>query len=315
MTRALLLFLALAATATAQPGRPARLYVIADSVSPGERVRVAVAVDHAAGVQTLFPAVPSLFPEAAPGLVFGDAEALSVRRLPPRIAGAVRTDSAVYETAVFAVDQARIGPIAVQQVRNGDTLRVETGVAVVPVRSLAQAIDDPGPVGPADPFPSRVPVLAGAGVLALAALGAMVWAVRRRRVAPAVPIAPRLAPYPEAVAALDRLDGAQPATPANVEAHVDALKDVLRVYVGRRLGVPAERLTTDELTDRLAALDTLPETARRQVRAVLRVADLVDFAAARPGVDAVADARARTREAVESVEAAVRDTESVPALP
>ncbi len=312
----LLLLVTMASVAHAQAGRPVRLSVFADSVSPGERVAVAIAVDHAAGVQTLFPAVPALFPEAAAGLTFGDAEALSVRRLAPRVRGSARTDSAVYTVAVFAVDRARVGPVAVRQVRGTDTTTVESGVAVVPVRSVAQATDDPGPPGPPDPFPSPVPLLAAIVASLFAALaGLVVWSRRRRRRAPAGTAAPPLAPYPAALARLDALDRETPATPSEVEAHVDALEETQGVYVSHRLGLPSMRLTTDELADRLGAVAWLPDDARSRVRGVLRVADLVDFAALRPGADAVADARSRAREAVERVEAAAVAHETPAALP
>lgn len=323
---ALLLTLVAPVVASAQPqvgasqlaGPPtARLYVPRDTVEAGQRLRIAVAVDHAPGVQALFPAVPPVSPEAAPLLVFGDVEALAARREMPRVRGSVRTDSAVYTVAVFAIDHARVGPVAVRLAQDGDTTIVTTGVAVVPVRSLLDgdlADAEPDPLGPPDPFPSPVPALVALGVFALLLVGGIVWAWRRRR-RPVISGTPRPAAYPEALARLDTLDGAAPATPDDVEAHVDALKEVLRTYVARRLGLPAARTTTDELTDRMATVAWLSDDARRAVRGVLRLADLVDFAALRPPAEAAADARARTREAVEAVEAAARARETAAAPP
>ena len=312
---ALLLGLVAPLAAAAQPA--ARLYVARDTVEAGQRLRVGVAVDHAPGVQALFPTVPPVSPEAASLLAFGDVEALAVRREMPAVRGDVRTDSAVYTVAVFAVDRARVGPIAVRLARDGDTTIVQTGVAVLPVRSLLDGDLDnaePDPLGPPDPFPSPVPLLVALGVALALLVGAGVWTWHRRR-RPTIYAAQRPPAYPEARARLEALNAEVPATPDEVEAHVDALKETLRTYVARRLGLPATRATTDELTDRLASVAWLPEEARRAVRGVLRLADLVDFAALRPPAEAAADARARTREAVEAVEAAARARDTAAATP
>ncbi len=291
-----------------QPGAPARLYVFADSVWPGERVVVGVAVDHAPGVQTLFPEPPVVFPEQAPALAFGDAEALDVRRLAPTIRGDLRTDSVLYATAVFAADAATIGPVTVRLVRApGDTTVVQTGVVVLPVRPTGDRLPAPGPPLP---FPSPVPHIVGA-VLLLAALvaGLVAWR-RRRRPIRRDAATPRLAPYPEALARLAELDAATPSTPAEAEAHADAVKEALRIYVARRTGVATRERTTDEVAAALAAVRWLPAEAASRVAGVLRVTDRVDFAAWRPAADALASLRADARAAVEAVEAAARRHEA-----
>ena len=296
------------APALAQTGAPARLYVFADSVWPGERVVVGVAVDHRPGVQTLFPEPPVLFPETAPGLSFGDAEALDVRRLPPTVRGDVRTDSALYATAVFAADAATIGPVAVRLVlAPGDTAVVQTGVVVLPVRPTGDAVPA---TGPPLPFPSPVPhAVALALLLAVLVAGALWW---RRRQRPTARVAgpPPLAPYPEALARLADLDASPPTTAADAEAHADAIKEVLRVFVARRTGVATRERTTDELAAALGAVRWLPAGATARVADVLRVADRVDFAAWRPAPDALAGVRADARAAVEAVEAAARAHEA-----
>jgi|GEM_PF-5733778 len=311
MTARLALLLALvgASPALAQPGAPARLYVFADSVWPGERVVVGVAVDHPPGVQTLFPEPPVVFPEAAPGLTFGDAEALEVRRLPPTVRGDVRTDSALYATAVFAADAATIGPVEVQLVRApGDTTTVQTGIVVLPVRPTGDGVPA---TGPPLPFPSPLPHLVGAVLLVLGLVGGVLWWRRRRRPAIRAAGPPPLAPYPEALARLAALDASPPATPAEAEAHADAVKEVLRVFVARRTGVATRERTTDEVTDALHAIDWLPAEATARVAGVLGLADRVDFAAWRPAPGALADVRAEARAAVEAVEAAARQWASV----
>ena len=316
MTSREILFLAVLASlpsaASAQPVVPrARLTVLTDSVSVGERVSVAVAVDHAAGQSAVFPDVPVGSSEAGPLVTFGDAEAFSVRRLPPRARGAVRTDSAVYEVAVFTVDRARVGPVSVRVAAGRDTVVVRTGVAVVPVRSElgGDAEAEPAPVGPADPFPSLLPVWLGLGAVVALVAGVAVWLVRRRprRVAPD---APRAAPFPEATAALDALAAATPETPEAVSAQALGAREALRVFLARRLGVPALETTTAELDAALAGDARVPAAARDAARRVLDAADFVAFAGVAPSAASAAETVGTARAAIQDIETAVRATEA-----
>ena len=304
----------LAGPASAQTaGASARMTVLADSVDLGAPFEVAVAVDHAPGRSVIFPASPAALPEAEAGRAFGDAEVLRVRRLPPSVRGRVQTDSAVVTVAVFAVDSARVGPVPIRLAAGADTTRLDSPSARVPVRSVlgGEPEPEPAPLGPPATFPSPTPVLVALGLLALGLAAAFVWLLLRllRRPAPA---APRALPYPEALARLDALASAPPATPADVEAHFDAVRDVLRTYVARRLGLPARELTTRELADRLDADARVPEAGRKAVRGVLRVSDLVAFAALRPAAEVAADARARAREALDTIEASLRQLDAAP---
>ena len=311
----------LAPGAVAQPrvqSRP-RLTVFADSVSAGERVRVAVAVDHRPGQTVVFPDVPAGPAEAGALLAFGDAEALSVRRLPPTVrGGGVRTDSAVYDVAVFAVDTARVGPVTVRVAAGRDTLVLRTGVAHVPVRSELTAAERageaaPAPVGPPDPFPGLLPVWLALGAVLAALAGFGAWAWRRWKERPRPP-APRAGPYPEAVAALDALaadaspDSAAPdsASPDAAAARALGAREALRVYLARRLGVPALETTTAELDAALAADARVPPDARAAARHVLDGADLVAFAGLAPTHAAAADLLAQARAAVDGIETASR---------
>ncbi|HEX8298486.1 MAG TPA: hypothetical protein VF594_04930 [Rubricoccaceae bacterium] len=278
--------------------RPARLTVLADSVSAGERVRVAVAVDHGPGRSAVFPAVPAGDAEAGPLLAFGDAEAFSVRRLPPRVRGDVRTDSAVYEVAVFAVDTARVGPVGVRLAAGRDTVDVPTGVAVVPVRSALRGGDaEPAPLGPPDPFPGLLPVWTALAVLAALAAAAGAWALARwrRRGQPATP---RAEPFPEAAAALDALGAAEPAERAL------GARQALRVYLGRRLGLPALESTTDEIVEALARNARVPDEARADARRALALADLVAYAGHAPTPAAADGAIDTARTAIAGIEEA-----------
>jgi hypothetical protein len=294
----------------------ARLYVLADSVWVGERFAVAVAVTHA-GTAVAFPEVPAGDPEAGPLLAFGDAEVRDARRLPPRLGRGVRVDSVVYEAATFALDRATVGPVTVRVVAGGDTVAVATGVRALPVRSALFSMQDSlrAPGAP-EPFPSPWPLYALLGLAGLALALLAAWALRRRR--RRAPASPPTAPYPEALARLDAL-AADPATPEAVKAHYVALSDLLRRYLARTLGLPALEQTTRELVEALRRSGRLPEGAVSAVRGTLRLCDLVKFADLRPDAETHTAARARAREAVEAVEAAVHppapEEVAAPALP
>ncbi len=310
--RAAVLLALLAALASGPAAaQSARLHALADSVSIGERFEVAVAVDHAPGRSAVFPDVPPGDPEAEPLRTLGEAEAFSMRRLPPTTRGSVRTDSAVYTVAAFAVDSARVGPVTVRLADGGDTLFVTTGVVRVPIRSELTGPPpyEPAPVGPADDFPSPTAALVALAALGVVLVGASAWGLARRLRRP-TPAPPAVLPYPAALARLADLDAETPTTPAAIEAHVVAVREALRTYVARRLGLPAREATTAELEARLRADARVPREAADAVRQALRPTDLVAFAALRPPPEAVARIRDAARAAVESVEAAVRDRES-----
>ena len=301
-----LVLLSLAASASGAGAQTARLSVLADSVSAGAPFEVAVAVTHAPGRQVRFPEVPAGSAEDGPLLMLGDAEALSVRRLPPSVRGGVRVDSAVYRAVTFTADSARVGPVAVRV----DSAEVRTGVAVVPVRSVLREPPpyEPAPVGSAEAFPSATPVWLALGALALALVAGAAWGLTRllRRPRPA----PRPAPYPAACARLAALAREAPATPAEVEAHVVAVRDAVRGYLADRLAVPARRATTAELLDRLAADPRLPAAAVQAVRQSLVPTDLVAFAGVRPVPQVIDRLRGHAEAAVEAVEAAAQRAEA-----
>lgn len=300
--------LALAAASPAD-AQTARLTVLADSVSAGAPFEVAVAVTHAPGQQVVFPSVAG-DPDAGPLRMLGDAEALSLRRLPPAIRGGTRVDSAVVQAVTFSADSARVGPLTVRV----DTFQLATGTALVPVRTVLSGPPPHAPAafGPADAFPSAGPLWIALGLLAAVVVAGAVWAIRSLRRPPS---APALAPYPAAAARLTALADETPATPAEVETHVVAVRDAVRGYLADRLGVPAREATTRELLDRLAADARLPDPAVHAVRQALVPTDLVAFAGVRPAAEVVARLRDAARAAVEAVEAAMRVHDSADSPP
>lgn len=304
MRRALAPLLLVAALAVPASAQTTRLHVLADSVFVGERFEVAVAVERAAGVQTLFPEPPGAATAASDPLEAGEAELLALRRLPPEIRGDVRLDSAVYEAATFALDSARVGPVRLRLVTGGDTTEVATPSAFVGVRSVVPAgAEEPRGLAPLAAFPRAWGPWLVAALLVLALLGALWWWLRRRRRAPADTSA--LPPHEEVVVRLNRLEASRPDTPDAVKPFYVELSDALRTYLARSLGVPAHEVTTRELLALLSGNEHVPDASRDGLADVLRRADLVKFAEVVPDEAAHETALARARQAVEPIEAAL----------
>lgn len=280
-----------------------RLYVPADSVLMGERFAVTVAVERAPGAQVLFPEPPR-----GPALVdeplrAGEAELLAVQRFPPTTRGGFRVDSARYEAAVFTLDAARIGPLAVRVVIDGDTMLVPSPVAGIGVRSLVPE-DAEGLLGPAPlaSFPRSIaPWLWALGAALLVASVIAAWLYRRRRHGPAA--GDTVPPQTQARQRLEALEAAPPQTEAELQPYYVELSDALRTYLARTLAVPARELTTAEL---IAALDRLPEPppdeARAPLHAALQRADLVKFAGIAPSPEAHIETIRQARRAVAVLE-------------
>ncbi len=281
----------------------ARISVSADSVFVGERFELGVVVEHGSDGIVAFPKVPDGDPEAGPLLSFGDAEVLSSRRLPPRLNGSTRVDSFVYEVVTFALDQAVVGPVIIDLMAAGDTSIVRSSTVTLPVRSTLSetetALQPPGaPMSFPNPLWTWIALIVGA-VFGLAIL---VWFWRRSRKETGRG-RPRLAPYPEATSRLGALT--IPGDESAIKPFYVELSDLLRTYVSRTLDVSALELTTRELTNALSFDARVPETALKDIRGTLRVADLVKFADLRPDDEAHKTAIGKANEAVELIEAVV----------
>ncbi len=295
------LLLALAAPASAQT---ARLHVLADSVFVGERFEVAVAVERAAGVQTLFPEPPGAATAASDPLEASEAELLVLRRFPPEIRGEARVDSAVYAATTFALDSARVGPVRLRLVAGGDTAEIATPSAFVGVRSVVPAgAEEPKGLAPLAEFPRAWGPWLVAALLVLALLGALAWWLRQRRRAPADTSA--LPPHEEVLVRLDRLGAVRPDTSDAVKPFYVELSDALRTYLARSLGVPAHEVTTRELLGLLEGNEHVPDESRDALADVLHRADLVKFAEFVPDAAAHETALARARQAVAPIEASL----------
>ncbi|MEL7364203.1 MAG: hypothetical protein AAFN13_19160, partial [Bacteroidota bacterium] len=182
--------------------------------------------------------------------------------LPPTVRGTARVDSAVFQVVVFTADSARVGPVEVL-VAPGDT--VVAASALVPVRSVLTgetAPYEPAPIGPAEAFPSATPLWVALGLLAALIVGGVIWGLLSAFRTPAPRVV--VTPYQSATRALDALDAEAPpadATPDTIEAHVVAVRDVLRAFLADRLDVPAREATSTEIVDALASDPRAPDDA------------------------------------------------------
>jgi hypothetical protein len=211
---------------------------------------------------------------------------------------------------VFVVDSARVGPLRIRLATGVDTIEVATPSALVPVRSVLgrEANPEPAPLGSVATFASPVPVLTGLAVLAVLLIAGFIWLLIRLLRKPPPPT-PRALPYPEALARLDALAKVTPVTPEATEVHFDSIRETLRTYLARRLHLPVYESTTSELAALLDADGRVPDAGLKAVRGVLRLTDLVAFAGLRPASDAAADARSKAKDAIETIEAALRQLE------
>ena len=300
-----------------------RAYLSVDSVKVGERFRLSVVADHNFMTKARFPAARADSGAVGAGK-FGDLVVLALRDSIQRYLGqnGMRRDSVVYEVATFALDTARVGPIPVAFVQNGDTARtIATRERLLRVESVlpsgVRAGRDTAQLKPLTP-PASFPrplwpwLLGGTGAVALAALLAYLWYARDDEEAPET--APQQPPVPPAEAARRRLRRLEETTdlddPGAAKPFYDDLSHTLRRYLMHRLGLHAFRQTTAELVEQLqhrtATRGALPETVPARVRRVLEGADLAKFADQRPSADARRHALNDARAAIDDVEEALQ---------
>ncbi len=205
----------------------------------------------------------------------GAFDVLEVRTAPGN--GPGRTIEVVLST--FDSGELRPDPLPIRWQLDG---REERGSIVLPAVTIASIIGDE--VDPASyrdikgEVPIEVPTdpmpwILGSVLLALAGAGAW-WLLRR----PARPIAPDA----WALGELARLDRDGPHTRGEYGRFYDALTTIVRGYAARRYAIPADRQTSREFLDAARARGGFPETEIEHLRALLRLADLVKFAAMEP---------------------------------
>jgi hypothetical protein len=204
--------------------------------------------------------------------------------------------------------------------------RTPEGVAVE-IRSVlppGTGTPKPKPEEPPRPLPigERFWWTLAVGGLLLA--GAIALYARRRAAEEAAGEGvPRLAPLPELLAELDRLESEESALKAHTR-----LSHALRRYLGRALGFAAlERTTTEihrQLTgiaghfeargiDGLSTVRRLPPPLVRRTAELLRACDLVKFARQEVGRERTAERLAQARAVAEEVEREIHPPEEAAA--
>lgn len=150
---------------------------------------------------------------------------------------------------------------------------------------LHELRDVPPPVEVPAPDVPRWPAWVGSVAVAVVLAGSvLVYFRRRRRRGPG--------PVPAWQRARARLEEAQ---------EMEVLAEELRDYLEEQLGLPASRLTTEELLRELVARGDVAPALLQGVRELLQQSDLVKFAGQPAASDQLAAARRRTIELIEAL--------------
>ena len=131
---------------------------------------------------------------------------------------------------------------------------------------------------------------------AASALGFTWWLRSRRAPEPAEPPLP---PAEWALREMDRLEQDRLAERGEVEGFFVRLSDVVRTYVERRFSIAAPERTTQEFLREASRHPDLRGGHEQALGAFLRSADMVKFAAVRPGAEHCSQALAAMRGFVE----------------
>ena len=265
-------------------------------VTVGDRITLAVSVEHDTGASLAWPDSIGLAP----------FEILDARMLPPETQGDRTRETALLSLAAFELGELMIPSFDVTVVAaDGSTESLATdryGIEVVTVGA-----DETGDIrGIRGPFGIAISavrvVLLGVLLLLFAALAFGVFRRLRRSGPAAGRPAPGPAPRPAhevALEALARIESSPMLDRGQVKEYHIQISDVLRRYVEARYGVTALEMTTWEI---IAGLDRagVESDVREGLRRLLDQCDLVKFAKVRPGADASLDVLHLGRRLVES---------------
>ena len=278
----------LAAALGAPPAAWAEAPAIASSVEPaevavGDRVRLAIEVEHDEDASVVWPAPDAL----------GPFEVLERRIDEPRAEGGRTVSRAAFVLAAFELGDLQVPAVEIEVVdAAGDAVALETAPAAVTVSSVG--LDASGDIraikGPLD-MPRNLllllPWLLGATLLAAAAW----WLWRRRPGAPesiAAPVVPVRPPHAAAYEAFRILEAERLPERGEIKAFHIRAADILRAYVEGRYGVDALEMTTAEVMDGLRRREIGGEV-RADLRRLLERCDLVKFAKDRPAAERCCD--------------------------
>lgn len=118
-------------------------------------------------------------------------------------------------------------------------------------------------------------------VIALLAIAAFIWAIRRyKKEGTVLKKKPEPTPYETAMKNLRELKARNLWEQGMEKEYFTRLTDILRIYLDKRFGINAMEMTTREIMDRLYESDV--KDKRDYVRQILSVADFVKFAKVRP---------------------------------
>ena len=158
-----------------------------------------------------------------------------------------------YRTAVFALEDARVPPIAVRyRLADGSTGEVTTAAIPLRIGTLLPKSKDEQKLADVRP-PVRLDIarlfwiVFGVAVALLVGLAAWLWWKRRRRAAPAAPPLPAAPPDQEARRALDALVASGRLGRGEFRAFYIELTAIAKRYLERRLGAPIVEMTTSEM--------------------------------------------------------------------
>lgn len=298
-----------------------------DSVAVGEPFTLTVVAEYNMVMDATFPALDAAADTRTGDVThqFGDLDVLRVQHHTGGYFGTdrpgMRADTVVYEVTTFALDSARVAPVPVTFSSAGATGTEASASFLVPVRSVVQE-ETAGLRGlaPLAEFPRGWGLYVLLALLALGVLGAAWYAWQRRPAAPPEP-APNAAaapPVPPAVRSRRRLRRLQHTTdwsdPAYAKPFFTTLVAILRLYLNRRLQLPAAERTTREVVQACWAVDPpLPSTAVEALQSVLQVADLAKFADVVPDPAAGQEALQEAHTFIDAVEDTLPPLPSPPA--
>jgi|GEM_PF-2960814 len=306
--------------ATALGGRSIAAAIDAARVPLGGRVRYTVTVRHAPGDRVQLPRR-----DTNP---FGPCRAVGAPREGRRDEGTLVARTYVFELVALEPTRDGLPPFPVSLV-TPDGKVYELAAPAVPLEVVDPTANEPlsdvrprgakgadGKVDPVRPYVVYVRdwtlawvlgIAGGALLVALAAVLVTRWWMRRRRPAePAGP--PPVPPYPAARERLARLrlEGAYArmgAKPFHVE-----MAEAVREYLGRRHGIDALEMTSEEL---LEALRSRPMggITNLEMEQFLAACDFVKFAKAEPREREALDVLGTAERIVEQVERAMMELE------
>lgn len=226
------------------------------------------------------------------GNSLGDFVIRNYRKPMPEMRGGRRVIRQIYELEPMRTGEHLIHPISIPFVDNrpkgdGKEHLAETESLTVIVKSvLGEEIPSLAGLKPAEdpkeiheePF-NALMLLWGSPLIA--ALVVLVWWRRRRR--DGVDAAPKLTPREMAWLELKDLLGAGYLEREEFNFYYRDLTAVVCRYIERTTGVRAYEQTTEEFLREVTGQEIFPESERERLGAFLESADLIKFAAVRPG--------------------------------